>query len=83
MKTKRLYYKTAYDTNNTICGYVNAIDKGDDYAYYIITIDQYRRALRNRTIGGDAALVFVDYTDDGWRRVNVRIIDTKTGVYLD
>lgn len=52
---KRIYYKTAYDNTNTICGYVNAEEREN---YYVITKQQYNRALKNRTVGGTAGLIF-------------------------
>lgn len=52
---KKITYKTAYDNTNRICGYVFAYDKGD---YYTINKRQYNRALKNRTIGGLAGIIF-------------------------
>ena len=52
---RKIYYKTAYDTSGRICGYVQA---GDYIDFYIITKRQYDRALKNRTIGGDANVIF-------------------------
>ena len=52
---KKIYYKTAYDTTERICGYVLAEDHNDCYT---ITKQQYNRALKNRTVGGDAGLIF-------------------------
>lgn len=52
---KRIYYKTAYDTTGKICGYVNAEGHKD---CYVISKQQYDRALKNRTIGGTAGLIF-------------------------
>lgn len=52
---KKINYTTAYDTNNTICGHVLAEERDDCYT---ITKSQYNRALKNRTIGGVAGIVF-------------------------
>lgn len=52
---KKINYRTAYDTTNMICGYVLAEEHKD---YYTITRQQYNRALKNRTVGGDAGLIF-------------------------
>ena len=52
---KKINYTTAYDTTNTVCGYVRAEEHAD---YYTITKSQYNRALKNRTIGGDAGIIF-------------------------
>ena len=52
---KKIEYSTCYDGTNRICGYVLANDYG---THYEITQKQYDRALRNRTIGGDAGLNF-------------------------
>lgn len=53
---KRIYFKTCYDTTNVICGYVIAEEKSD---YYTITKQQYKKALRKRTVGGDAGISFL------------------------
>lgn len=53
---KRISYKTAYDGTETICGYVVAEDKGD---YYTISHRAYKNALKKRTIGGDAGIIFL------------------------
>lgn len=53
---KRIYYRTAYDTTNRICGYVIPFTETENY--YLITRSQYNRALKNRTIGGDAGIIF-------------------------
>lgn len=53
---KKIFYTTAYDTNNTICGYV--IPQAETRDYYIISKAQYKRALKNRTIGGEAGIIF-------------------------
>ena len=52
---KRIYYRTAYDTFNRICGYVNAEEREN---YYLITKRQYNRCLKNRCIGGTAGVIF-------------------------
>ena len=52
---KKIYYRTAYDTTEKICGYVQA---GDYIDFYLITKRQYDRALKKRTIGGIASLIF-------------------------
>lgn len=52
---KKIYYRTAYDTTERICGYVIAEDRGDCYT---ITKQQYNRALKNRTVGGAVGLIF-------------------------
>ena len=53
---KRIYFKTAYDTSNTVSGYVMAEDKGE---YYTISHRAYKNALKKRTIGGDAGIIFL------------------------
>ena len=53
---KRIYYKTAYDTVNGFDNYVIATDT--EKGYYTITKRQYRRAYYNRTIAGDAGVIF-------------------------
>lgn len=52
---KKINYTTAYDTTNAVCGYVQAEEHDN---YYTITRGQYNRALKNRTIGGIAGIVF-------------------------
>ena len=52
---KKIYYKTAYDTTERICGYVYAEDHNDCYT---ITKQQYNRALKNSTVGGYVGLIF-------------------------
>lgn len=52
---KRIYYKTAYDTTEKICGYVNAEEHED---CYVISKQQYDRAFKKRTMGGIAGLIF-------------------------
>ena len=52
---EKIYYKTVYDGTERICGYVLAENHGD---YYTITKQQYYRALKNRTVGGEAGLIF-------------------------
>ena len=54
--TKRIYYVTAYDQNKSVCGYVMAKVRGE---VAMITKRQYNNALKNRTIGGDAGLIFL------------------------
>lgn len=54
---KRLYFHTAYDDPENVCGFIVARYSSDTDQYYI-TKDQYKRALKKRTIGGDAGLVF-------------------------
>ena len=53
---KRIYYTTAYDTMEKICGYV--IPKEKTNKGYRITAEQYRRVLKNLTIGGAAGPIF-------------------------
>lgn len=53
---KRLYYKTAYDTDNTRCGYIIPNHETEYFVY--ITRRQYNSALKRRTVGGDAGLIF-------------------------
>lgn len=55
MTKVRINYSTAYDTTNKICGYVIAEDCGN---YYTISKKQYDRALKKRTIGGIAGIIF-------------------------
>lgn len=52
---KKIYYSTYYDTTNKICGYVLATEKED---CYLINENQYKNALKKRTIGGDAGIKF-------------------------
>ena len=52
---KRISYYTAYDDPQNIIGYVNAEDAGD---YYIISERSYKNALKRRTVGGDANVIF-------------------------
>lgn len=52
---KKINYKTAYDSFNRICGYVYA---KEHEKYYTINKQQYKRALKNRVIGGKAGLIF-------------------------
>lgn len=47
MKTVKINYCTPY-TDETVCGYVKAIDHGD---YYTITRKQYKDALKKMSIG--------------------------------
>ena len=54
---KRLYFHTAYDDPENVCGFIVAHYFSDTDVYYI-TKDQYKRALKKRTIGGDAGIVF-------------------------
>ena len=56
MKTTRIYYCTAYDTEKRICGYTLATDRG---THYTINRRQYDRCLRNRCIGGSAGVIFI------------------------
>ena len=55
MKKVKINYRTQYDTTNQICGYVMAEDKGE---YYLVSRRAYNRALKNRTIGGVAGIIF-------------------------
>lgn len=54
---KRLYFKTAYDENKAICGYV--VPKYETPDYYAITKRQYENALKKLTIGGIAGIIFL------------------------
>lgn len=56
---KRIYYQTAFDTTNRICGYVVAEDKGK---YYTISHRAYKNAMKKRTIVSSDRLLFL--TDD-------------------
>lgn len=53
---KKINYKTAYDENDTICGYVMAEEYKDGY---IISNRQLDRAFKKRTIGGIANVIFL------------------------
>ena len=53
---KRIYFSTCYDSDDSICGYVIPKEESDDY--YVISTKQYLRALKKRTIGGDAGIKF-------------------------
>lgn len=53
---KRIYYYTAYDDQKRICGYV--VPQGEIMDGFWITKRQYQNALKKRTIGGDAGLIF-------------------------
>ena len=52
---KKIYYRTAYDATEKICGYVLAEDRDDCHT---ITKQQYNRALKKRNVGGAAGLIF-------------------------
>lgn len=55
----RIYYKTAYDTTGTICGYIIPEWETDDA--FFVSKRQYARCLKNRTIGGDAGVIFLTH----------------------
>lgn len=52
---KRISYYTAYDNPESIIGYVLAKDAG---SHYTISERAYKNALKRRTIGGDASVIF-------------------------
>ena len=52
---KKIYYGTHYDSNEKVCGYVIPKETAE---YYVITKAQYKRALKKRTVGGDAGINF-------------------------
>ncbi len=58
MKEHRIAYYTAYDDTKRICGYV--IPQGEMMDGYWITKRQYQNALKHRTIGGTANVVFCE-----------------------
>lgn len=60
---KIIYYETTCDPSEKKCGYVIAEEHDD---YFVITEEQYERALKNLTVVG-AELMF-----DGYKPVYVR-----------
>lgn len=55
----RIYYKTAYDTTGTICGYI--IPEWETEDAFSVSKRQYARCLKNRTVGGDAGIIFLSH----------------------